>query len=128
MCVSDAFNSALDLVEMQQSVCGVSQMTWKQGPWFSFGCGDVLYDTPKAYDRWAKAMKHIGLCYQVDFARDAALPLDGPKDMGVVRFSVLSPNRDRSRLENRGVLETNQYDFVKLLINGPDDRVRCLLD
>ena len=73
-------------------------------------------------------MKHIGVCFQVDSARDATLPMDGPKDMGVVRFSVLSPNQDRSRLEKRGILEADQYDFVALLINGPDDRVRGLLD
>ena len=128
MCVPGAFNAALDLVEIRRSVRGVSQMTWTQGPWLAFDRGDILYDTPKAGARWDKALKHIGVCYQVDSARSAALPMDGPKDMGVVRFSVLSPNRDRSRLEKRGVLEVDQYDFVEFLINGPDDRVRGLLD
>ncbi len=127
MCLPVCFNTALGIKQEPRSVGRVSKLTWTQGGWISFATGDILYDSSKAYGRWPTALKHVKVCYQIDYARSAALPLVGKKDMGVVRFAVLSPNRDCSQMQRRGNLECDQYDFVELLMTGPNDSVRDIL-
>ena len=65
MAVGTYFRDALDIKQTPKVTEESKTVIWTQGGTFAFCQGDILYDTPLAYQEWGSAMKHIGKSYQV---------------------------------------------------------------
>ena len=63
--VSTSFLDALDIKQTDKVIDGKKNRVWTQGSTFSFSQGDILYDTPQAYERWETALQSISIAYQV---------------------------------------------------------------
>jgi hypothetical protein len=68
MHVPTCFNDALDIRRTNRIFEPDNKNIWTQGSNFSFGPGDTIYDTPRAYERWADALQHIRFCFKVSIA------------------------------------------------------------
>jgi len=114
MFVPTCFNAALDiqLTERITKVGGVKnkRLVWTQGNNFQFSVGDVLYDTPLAYERWSDALTALDCCVRVT----------GSTPQGVT-FSVSQPSADRKTLRLISSHTMLQAQFVELLIYGAAD-------
>ncbi len=129
MYVPKCFNDSLDIRKTERVIKGNKTLHWTQGSTFSFETGDVLYDTPKAYEPWPEAMKHINRCIQV---REASQTIPGEKkgkdkprisrNPGFVKFDVLLPDQSRTKLVKDGEEELTQDEFVHFLITGQRER------
>ncbi len=125
MCVPKCFNDSLDIRKTERVIKGNKTLQWTQGSTFSFETGDIFYDTPKAYEPWPEAMKHIKICIQV---REASQAIPGEKkekdkpgtsrNPGLVKFDILVPNENRTKLVKDGEEELTQDEFVRFLITG----------
>lgn len=131
MCLPSCFNNALDIRQTPRKKDGKESLIWTQGSAFSFKPGDAIYDTPKAYSEWGEALKHLSVCIQVHQATDATPEksnADGggtvPRNPGVVRFSILTPNDQKTAVVKRGDADLTQDEFVRLLIRGPDGELK----
>lgn len=123
MCVPKCFNDSLDIRKTERVIKGNKTLQWTQGSTFSFETGDILYDTPKAYEPWPEAIQHINRCIQV---REASPVIPGEKggkgkpgasrNPGSVRFDVLVPDQSRTKLVKDGEEELTQDEFVRFLI------------
>ena len=121
MCVPKCFNSALDISQTTRKSKdgGSEELIWTQGAGFSFKVGDTLYDTPKAYGPWPRALHHVGVAVQVTEATDAVPQQRGkPRDPGRVRVTILRPNANRTRLRVEGSASMTQDALVRALITG----------
>ena len=65
MAVGTYFRDALDIKQTPKVTQDSKTVIWTQGGAFSFSQGDVLYDTPLAYQQWDNALQHIRAAYQV---------------------------------------------------------------
>lgn len=65
MAVGTYFRDALDIKQTPKVTKDRKTVIWTQGGAFSFSQGDVLYDTPLAYQQWDDALQHIQAAYQV---------------------------------------------------------------
>lgn len=65
MAVGTYFRDALDIKQTPKVTKESKTVIWTQGGSFSFSQGDVLYDTPLAYQKWEIALKHIQVAYQI---------------------------------------------------------------
>lgn len=129
MCALTCFNEALDIKQTERVQNKNKTTVWTQGSSFAFKAGDMLYDTPEAYRIWSEALKHIGLCVQVDSASSAG-PTEGRigRFSGTVSFSIFTPNEDRSKIVRRSTQTISQDDFIRFLISGPSDELRQKID
>jgi len=119
LCVPSCFNEALDIRQTERILEGKKSICWTQGTFFSFKVGDTLYDTPKAYEQWSKALEYINICVSVKMATDVSLGEDGKiRDAGSVTFAILKPDRKRSKLIEHEQRTMSQDEFVKYLISG----------
>jgi hypothetical protein len=132
MCVPDCFNNALDIKQTPRIKDGKESSVWTQGSAFSFKTGDTIYDTPKAYLEWDKALKHISICVSVEEATDAIPAKKNteqnemiPRYPGSVRFSILTPNEQQTAIVKRGSFQLTQDEFVLFLIKGSDDELKA---
>lgn len=117
--VPTCFNDALDIRQTQRKVDGKSILTWTQGSNFGFNPGDVLYDTPQAYQQWSEAVSQIGLCIQVTAATPRSSGENGgTRTSGTVTFEVLKPTVDRKALAIESSHSLSQEAFVRFLITG----------
>lgn len=66
--VGTYFRDALDI---KQTSTDEKNAAWTQGGTFAFCQGDILYDTPLAYQEWGTGLQHIGKAYQVTEAISA---------------------------------------------------------
>jgi len=120
MCIRKCFNEALDIKYTTITENKVPKRVKTQGTIFSFKKGDALYDTPKAYEQWSEALKHINLCVQVEKASDVTPASKNNKRFpGYVFFNILTPNQERTKLVLRDQLRMSQDEFVRFLITGP---------
>lgn len=132
MCVPACFNNALDIKQTPRIKDGKEMSVWTQGSAFSFKTGDTIYDTPKAYLEWDKALKHISFCVSVEETTDA-IPANKnteqnemiPRYPGSVRFSILTPNEQQTAIVKRGSFQLTQDEFVLFLIKGSDDELKA---
>lgn len=132
--VPEAYRDALDITQEERAVTlkhtevgkdgsktyrieKHKEMTWVQGRNFSFKKGDVIYDTPKAYEEWSEALKHIKYSIQVTEAKPNTVDHDGPV-AGMVRFDIYTPNRAKSGIDKVASREITQDEFVSLLKHG----------
>jgi hypothetical protein len=76
MAVGECFRDSLDIRSIKRTdeaadeaanevVGDEGVMKWTQGGTYAFSQGDVVYDTPRAYQCWDKALKSICVAYQV---------------------------------------------------------------
>jgi len=78
MAVGECFRDSLDIKikpikptdeatdeAANEVVSDESVLKWTQGGTFSFSPGDIVYDTPRAYQRWNTALKNICVAYQI---------------------------------------------------------------
>jgi len=129
MCVPSCFNDALDIKQTERVENKKKVLVWTQGSIFSFKSGDTVYDTPDAYKVWSEALKTIGLCVQVKTGAGAAA-IEGKTGgfPGSVTFLILTPNKSRSKLVERGLHSMSQDDFVRFLISGPSEEMKQKLE
>lgn len=122
MCVPSCFNDALDIKMTERVVNKKKTLVWTQGSSFYFKIGDIIYDTPDAYKVWSEALKTTRLCVQVKNGISAG-PIGNTTSRfsGSVTFAILTPNKDRSGIVERGEHSMSQDDFVRFLIAGPFD-------
>jgi hypothetical protein len=126
MCVPSCFNDALDIKQTERVVNKKKKtLVWTQGSSFHFNTGDTIYDTPDAYKVWSEALKTIGVSVQVKTGASAG-PTEGGigRFAGSVTFAILTPNKDRSKVVERGEYSMSQDDFVRFLIAGPPEELK----
>ena len=117
--VPSCFNEALDIQQTVRKVDGKKILCWTQGAFFSFKQGDIIYDTPHAYEQWSQALTQIGVGIFVREAADVSLSEDGKSRFpGSVTFSILKPNRQRTKLVEHEQRTLTQDEFVRFLITG----------
>lgn len=80
---------------------------------YSFARGDVLYDTPLAYQIWSEALRHIITCLEVTVATSS-----GAQSSGMVSFLVSHPDATRSKLVKGREYSGSQAEFVQMLRSG----------
>ncbi len=129
MCVPPCFNEALDIKRTERVKNKEKSRIWTQGSWFSFNRGDTLYDSPAGYKIWSEALKNIKLCVQVKVASSAE-PSDGASERfsGSVTFSILTGNKDRSKIVERAEHTMSRDDFVRFLIAGPVEGLKTEIE
>jgi hypothetical protein len=76
----------------------------------NFQVGDILYDTPNAYEVWSTALQHIRYALQVNSATAG-------RD-GRVAFSIFCPNDLRTALVRVRSATLTQDAFIALLRSG----------
>src|ERR1019366_4498825 len=76
MFVPTCFNAALDIQQTTRIIEKRETLQWTQGSTFSFSVGDIIYDTPKAYEKWSDALKHVRYCFHITDATPVA-PANG---------------------------------------------------
>jgi hypothetical protein len=107
MYVPICFNAALDIQQTARVIQKRETLMWTQGVNFSFSAGDRIYDTPRAYDEWSGALKHIHYCIHVTHAAGAS-----------ITFEVLVPTPSRNSLQFAHAHTLKQDEFVLLLVTG----------
>lgn len=120
MSVRSCFRDALDIRLDERVVDKQRTLVWTQGLRFSFKEGDIIYDTPLLYDHWAEGLRVTRLGLQVTFASEATPAQEGvPRLPGHVRYDLLLPNADRTKLQRESGGSCSQDEFVRMLIQGP---------
>jgi ribosomal protein S11 len=115
MHVPTAFNDALD-IKFESSG---PNMGWTQSGCFAFKQADTLYDTEKAYQKWAEALKEIGMSLVITTASASGVGDGKTRYAGSVTFQVLLPTVNRTRLVEVFDWTMSQDAFVRFLIEGP---------
>jgi hypothetical protein len=125
MFVPSCFNDALDIKQTDRVVNKKKTLVWTQGSSFHFNTGDTIYDTPDAYKVWSEALKTIGVCVQIKTGSSAG-PTEGGSGRfaGSVTFAILTPNKNRTKIVERGEHSMSQDDFVRFLISGPPEELK----
>ena len=142
MYVPTSFNGALDIQQTQRVLNPKTKPVpvWTQGREFKFKNGDMIYDTPAAYDIWKEALKQFRFCIQVRQSTDAttwkAIPApaapaselnligkpnaktDFTRYPGSISFDVYVPNHEKTQLTLLANVVLTQDAFVRLLITG----------
>lgn len=119
MFVPICFNAALDIQQTTRVIEKRKTLQWTQGSTFSFSVGDIIYDTPKAYEKWSVALKHVRYCFQItDSTPVAPANASAQRKPGKVTFDLFSPNETRTSLKRRSSHDMTQDEFVRLLIAG----------
>jgi hypothetical protein len=135
-CVPPYFNDALDIrLTRRTQVKGKKRvrqdLIWSQGSFFRFSRGDIIYDVPCEEVPWAETMKKINIALQVKKAFPVALMGKGDnvhRFSGAVLCAILTPDEDRKRIVERGQVSMSQDEFVRVLINGPNEAIRAFLN
>lgn len=128
MCVPSCFNDALDIKQTDRVVNKKKTLVWTQGSLFDFNPGDTIYDTPDAYKVWSEALKHINLCVQIATASSAGQGEGGTRFPGSVTLAFFTPNPTRTSIVERGTYSMTQDDFVRFLIEGPDEEFKAKIE
>jgi hypothetical protein len=125
MCVPSCFNDALDIKQTDRVVNKKKTLVWTQGSSFNFNTGDTIYDTPDAYKVGSEGLKTIGVCVQIKTGSSAG-PTEGGTGRfgGSMTFTILTPNKNRTTIVERGEHSMSQDDFVRFLISGPQDELK----
>jgi hypothetical protein len=128
LCAPVFFNNALDLKLSDRKKDGESLEVWTQGADFSFSVGDTLYDTPGAYEPWEQAIRKIRFCAQIIEAVPASGTENGSRFEGRVKAAIFVPDPRHSRLLKKTEWETTQDGFVSLVLFGPEEPLRTILE
>lgn len=117
--VGKHYRDALDIkLTPRATEEGEQEEVWTQGDCYSFRAGDVLYDTPQAYQgTWQDALQHIRVAVQVVQAAPDTVD-DNRQVPGYVTFAVLRPDATRARIVPGKTYTVSQAEFVALLQTG----------
>jgi len=119
MYLPTCFNDALDIRRTTRIEDKTPVERWTQGATFGFHAGDVLYDTPVAYQDWAAARPCIRACIQVRDATPVTPAQPGaPRSPGRVEFDLLRPGPNDLQPVSQRSLTLTQDEFVRGLITG----------
>ena len=125
MAVKESFRSELDIKYLQRKKQKTTYYEWSQGPYFCFSEGQIIYDTPMAYERWDIALEHINIACQIIEAKpntpardDQTTDTNNFIENGYVKFLLLKPNEDRTWLDGIMCHKLSQNDFVDFLRTG----------
>lgn len=136
--VPDCFNECLDISKTNRTVKTGRKILdeksgrlkeetklekkWTQGSRFSFHRGCTLYDTPKAYQEWDKAIREIKYCISVENGMNArpAVNFDD-RFPGEVEFTIFTSSNNKNTLQKIERFTLTQDDFVRFLIQGNSD-------
>jgi hypothetical protein len=99
-----------------------SVVEWTQGPYFSFAEGHLFYDTPKAYKKWAEAIKAIKTACQIISATPTILDRNKNLVEGMVKFIVYKPDEKFTSLKAVKDYKLSQTEFVNFLKTGVLDK------
>ena len=119
MYLPPCFNDALDIRRTTRIEDKVPVERWTQGSTFGFRAGDILYDTPEAYQDWAAARPRLRACIQVRDATPVTPAQPGaPRNPGRVEFDLLRPGPNAPQPVPPLSLTLTQDEFVRGLITG----------
>jgi hypothetical protein len=119
MFVPTCFNAALDIQQTVRVIEKQETLQWTQGSTFSFSVGDIIYNTPKAYEKWSEALKHIRFCIHViDATPVAPASASAQRKPGRLAFDLLIPNEAGISLMRSSKHDMTQDEFIRLLIAG----------
>ena len=122
MYVPSCFNDCLDITKTDRVVQKIKRKEWTQGSRFAFHRGCILYDTPKAYNKWRKAIKEIKYCISVQNGTSAEPAMnEKERNPGNVEFSIFSPSIKTMSLKEIGSYTLTQDEFISFLIKGNSD-------
>lgn len=114
----ESFRSSLDIKWAPRVVNKTTEYQWVQGDYYSFSRGDIIYDTPLAYQNtWAEALTHIKRLVQITKATPAAL-INGEYSPGFVEFKKFKPNTEATGIDVAGSFSCTQVEFVTFLKFG----------
>ena len=111
------FQNSLDIKYTKRIIQKKTTYQWTQGPFYSFGEGHIIYDTPKAYQIWDEALKYINYACRVISGQPASLNNDDILIKGAVHFSLLKNNKSK-KLEPQATYHTTQKEFILFLKTG----------
>ena len=133
MAVRESFRPQLDIKytsKIERLSSGTTRRKirlWTQGPRIAFDKGNIFYDTPRGYQVWGKAIKHIKLACLVINGK----PNDVKKEIspnskkkvnklinGFVEVEILIPNKGWTKLIKSHEMKMSQNEFVDFLIKG----------
>ena len=123
--IPPCFNDCLDITKTDRVITDKqtkekrTKKIWTQGSRFSFHRGCILYNTPLAYQAWAKAVTEIQYCISIHNGENAK-PAMGAEErkVGKVEFSVMVSGFMSNKLESKGEFTLTQDEFVKFLVIG----------
>ena len=102
---------ALDIKLTSRVINGNKQNMLTQGKSYNFTRGMIFYDSIETYNIcWRDALKIINNCVQIDFASNS--------DYGVVEFTLMTPDKEKTKLEKVASYSCHQDEFVSLLKVG----------
>jgi hypothetical protein len=115
--VPEAFKDCLDIRLTERVENKRSVLRETQGPFYCFSEGYRIYDTPRAYEVWSEALKHIKrYCVII-----SAIPNhinDKRFVNGQVQFQLYRPNDAKDGVELIDTFRLSQNDFVEFLRTG----------
>ena len=127
MAVKESFRNELDIKYLPRKKDKITFYEWSQGPYYCFSQGQTFYDSPLAYVAWKSAIKNINTACQIIDAQPN-IPVrifdeSVEKEIicvkeGHVRFVILKPNKERTKLMEHSRYELSQNNFVDFLKTG----------
>jgi hypothetical protein len=116
--VGEFYKEELDIKFTPRIEHGEKVWRWTQGRCFSFGDGDILYDTQKAYYVWSEAIKHIKVMCQIHRATPNKKNDIGNIIDGWVYFAISRPNAKKNSVEEFSHHKLTQNQFIDYLKTG----------
>ena len=117
--VGECFRTELDIKWTKRKVNNKDWWGWTQGKAFAFCEGHILYDSPKAYQVWEKAVKEIKLkCEVIRPTSGELLKLIKNTDRSIT-FILSRPGTGSRGFERVGTYTMKQNAFVEFLRSGP---------
>jgi len=127
MALKESFKIELDIKLTERKKNKASYFEWTQGPYYCFSEGQLIYDTKEAYTCWQDALKKVTLACQIIEAK-SNIPKKINNDItgkseftileGYVRFLLLKPDEDRTKLIPYIGYNISQNEFVCFLKTG----------
>ncbi len=127
MAIKESFKNELDIKYLPRKKQSATYYEWSQGPYYCFSQGQTFYNSKLAYAKWEYAIQHINVACQVLDAKPNVLVRIFDESLnknivvvkeGHVRFVVLKPNNDLTKLIEHSRHELSQNSFVNFLKTG----------
>jgi hypothetical protein len=122
MAVKECYRNELDIKYTERKKNKQSFWEWTQGPYFSFSEGHLFYNTPKAYKKWAEAIKDIKIACQITSATPTILDRNKNLIEGMVEFTIYEPDKKFASLKAAKNNKLSQKEFVNFLKTGILDK------
>lgn len=127
MALKDSFKMELDIKLTERKKNKISYYEWTQGPYYCFSEGQVIYDTRQTDTCWQEALKEIKIACQIVEAKPN-IPIKIENKIkgkpeyrvlnGYVKFVLLKPDEQHTKLVPHACYNVSQNDFVNFLKTG----------